>query len=62
MTLLNCFLFESFGGTEKDEFKTISVINRSFLSEAGVALIFFAFVFWIKPKNEVGFGRTAQLI
>ncbi|WP_262896389.1 hypothetical protein [Carboxylicivirga marina] len=41
MTFKNCFLFEAFGGTKKGEFKTISVINCSFLIEAGAALMLF---------------------
>jgi hypothetical protein len=36
-------------------------MSRSFLSEAGGALTFFASVFCVKTKNEVGFGRSAKL-
>jgi hypothetical protein len=35
----------------------LEVNKKAFLN---VALIFFASVFWIKPKNEVGLGRIAQ--
>ena len=60
MTIKNCFLFEFLGGTTRCEFKTISVMSRSFLSEAVEALTFFASVFCVKTKNEVGFGRSAK--
>ncbi len=60
MTVKNCFLFESFRGARKGEFKTISVMKPSFLSEKGAALTFFASVFCVMTKNEVRFGRIAQ--
>ncbi|MCU4177599.1 hypothetical protein [Carboxylicivirga sp. N1Y90] len=45
---------------ERSEFKRFQSNNRSLLSEAGAALIFFASVSCIKARNEVGFGRSAK--
>jgi hypothetical protein len=58
-TIKNGWLFEAFE-ERKNEFHTFQSYDRSFLSETGAALTFFASVFCVKTKNEVGFGRSAN--